>query len=113
MTTVDTGRNAEQAAVGYLEKLGHLIVERNWRTRWCEIDIIAQKDTIIIFVEVKYRGSDSWGAGLDYITHDKHQRMSRAAEAWVQSHGWSGDYQLAVIEVSGPQFAVTEFIDEL
>lgn len=64
-------------------------------------------------VEVKYRASDSWGGGLEYITPKKLDQMRFAAEMWAQANNWTGDYRLAALEVSGSEFEVTTFIDDL
>lgn len=113
MTTFETGRQAEAAAAAYLKKQGYAVVAQNWRTRFCEIDIIAQKDKAVYFCEVKYRVTDRQGGGLEYITPKKLQQMRFAAEAWVHLTGWKGEYQLAAIEVSGPGFEITKFIDDI
>jgi len=101
MTTTDIGRHAEQIAAEHLRGAGFKIIECNWRTRWCEIDIVASKASTVYFVEVKYRKTDNWGDGLDAITHKKHQQMTYAAELWVESHRWDGDYSLIAISLSG------------
>lgn len=106
-----TGRQAEDAAAEYLLKHEYKVLEQNWRTRWCEIDVVAQKDNVIFFVEVKYRRSADWGSGLEYITDKKLRQMTFAAEFWVSSHKWKGGYQLGAAEVTGTDFAVTSFID--
>lgn len=113
MSTTSTGRQAEAVAAAYLIRQGYMILEHNWRTRWCEIDIVAQKDTSVSFVEVKYRRRDRWGHGMDYITPAKQKQMIFAAEFWASSHDWRHKYCLAAIEVSGPTFMVTEFLPEL
>lgn len=111
MTNFSAGRQAEEAAASYLKKLGFKIVDQNWRTRFCEIDIVAQKDGIIYFVEVKYRLSDQQGSGFEYITPKKLKQMQFAAEMWVSNANWSGEYCLSGIEVSGSKFAITDFVD--
>jgi putative endonuclease len=113
MTTFDTGRQAEKVAAEYLKRQGCAIVSTNWRTRFCEIDVIAQRDKVVYFCEVKYRKTDAQGAGLDYITPKKLQQMRFAAESWVHLAGWKGEYQLSAIEVSGPNFQVTSVIKDL
>ena len=50
---------------------GHEIIERNWRTRYCEIDIVSIKDDVLWFTEVKYRKNDDFGSGLEVITTKK------------------------------------------
>ena len=113
MTTFDTGRQAEAAAAAYLKKQGFAIVEQNWRTRWCEIDVIIQKGKVVYFCEVKYRQTDRQGGGLEYITPKKVQQMRLAAEGWVQLAGWKGEYQLCAIEVFGPNFDITAIIEDI
>ena len=113
MTTTSTGRQAEQAAADYLVKKGYKILDQNWRTRWCEIDIVAQKKNAVYFVEVKYRKSTAWGSGLDYITPAKLKQMRFAAEFWVSSNDWGRDFRLAVVDVTGSNFTVSQFIDSL
>lgn len=113
MTTFDTGRQAEAAAAEYLKQQGYQVVAQNWRTRYCEIDIVARKADTVHFIEVKYRQSNAQGAGLDYVTSKKLRQMSFAAEMWVQNHRWSGEYGLGAMEVSGPSFQIDNLITEL
>lgn len=110
MTTFKIGRQAEAVAAIFLQSKGCTILDRNWRTRWCEIDLIAQRSGCIFLCEVKYRRSKLQGTGLDYITPRKLQRMSFASELWVARHNWTGDYQLVALEVSGLDFRVTAAI---
>lgn len=113
MSSTSTGRQAEDAAADYLRSKGYEIIDQNWRTRWCEIDIVARKDERVSFVEVKYRKSEAWGSGLDYITPKKLKQMQFGAEFWVSNNNWSGEYILAAIEVLGSDFAVTNFLTDL
>jgi uncharacterized protein (TIGR00252 family) len=111
--STEVGQRAEAKAAKYLRRRWYKILERNWRTRWCEIDLVAERRHVIYFVEVKYRGSDAQGGGLDYITQRKLAQMHFAAEFWMASHSADADYRLAAIELSGPKFQVTEWLDEL
>ncbi len=111
MTSVDTGRKAEAAARVYLEMRGFHIVEQNFRRPQCEIDIIAKKDEVIHFVEVKYRHNDDQGGGLEAVTASKLKRMQFAAYTWIDEYKWPGEYVLSVVEVAGPGFAVLSFIE--
>lgn len=111
MTTRQTGDQGEDAAAEYLERAGYRVLERNWKTRWCEIDIVAEKESTVHFVEVKYRVSNRQGDGLEYLTDKKLQQMAFAAELWVVSHHYAGDYALGAIAVAGPNFIVTDFIE--
>lgn len=107
------GRRAESAAADFLEYKGCLIVERNWRTRWCEIDIVASRESVVYICEVKYRSHNRQGAGLEYITPKKLRQMCFAAELWVSSSHWQGEYELCAVEVSGPMFQVTNVVKGL
>jgi ribonuclease HII len=60
------GATAEDVAAQYLVRQGYRIVERNWKTARCEIDIIAERRNVTYFVEVKYRSSGREGTGLSY-----------------------------------------------
>jgi Holliday junction resolvase-like predicted endonuclease len=113
MTTFETGRLAEAAAAAFLVRKGFVILNQNWRTRMCEIDIIALRDTELCFCEVKYRQTNRQGSGLEYITPKKLAQMRFAAQSWVHAHAWQNDYQLAAIEVSGPKFHITNAVKDL
>lgn len=110
MTNYAAGHQAEAVAVEYLKKLNYKILAVNWRNRYCEIDIIAQKRKKVHFIEVKYRLSNSQGTGFDYITTKKLEKMRYAAEYWVSENKWIGDYTLGAIEITGIDFKVTNFI---
>lgn len=110
MTNHASGHAAEKSAADYLVKLGFKIIDMNWKTRYCEIDIIAEKDSAIYLVEVKSRQNSSQGYGLDYITPAKIRQMRFAAEMWVSNNDWQGEYQLAAIGIDGKEMV---FIDEL
>lgn len=109
-TNYQSGRDAEKRGAEYLRAHGFSIRELNWKTRYCEIDIVAEKDKRIYFVEVKYRRDAVHGTGLEYLTPKKLKQMSFAAEMWIQSHNWSGEYQLAAISIDAEQIT---FLDEV
>ena len=108
-----SGAIAEDKAVDFLAQEGYQIISRNWRTRWCEIDIVALKDGAIYFVEVKYRARPFWGEGIDYITAQKLRQMQFAAEFWVSSHNWRGDYFLSALSLAGKGFLVDYFVEDV
>ncbi len=113
VSTTRSGHYAEEQAAKYLAEHNYKVLARNWKRPSAEIDIVAQKDTVVYFVEVKYRSTDHYGGGLDYIVSQKLGHMRRAAQLWVAEHGWQGQFQLAAIEVSGPNFAVSNFIESI
>lgn len=113
MTNFSVGHDAEKVAASYLEAHGFKIKDLNWRTKYCEIDIVAEKDKRVYFVEVKYRERAAWGSGFEYITPKKLQQMRFAAELWVSNHKWPGPYQLAAIEMAGLPAEVKDFLIDL
>ena len=85
-TTRQIGDKGEQAAADWLSADGHEIIARNWRTRYCEIDIVSIKDGVLYFTEVKYRKNDDFGGGLAAITAKKQRQMRFAAELFIAKH---------------------------
>ena len=113
MTTFTIGRRAEAAAAEFLETKGFKVIEQNYRMRDCEIDIVARKNGVLYFVEVKYRRTMAQGSGLDYITAKKLSQMTFAAERWLQDNPAPKGYTLAAIELKGLNFTVSNFIESL
>ena len=81
-----TGKLGETAAVRYLAGAGWQIVERNYRCRYGEIDIVARDGDTTVFVEVRTRSSDQFGAPEESVTYAKAQRMAQCALAYAQAH---------------------------
>ncbi len=102
ITTKVIGDLAEDVVATLLESNGHKIVERNWKTRWCEVDIISLHENTLYFTEVKYRRAASHGDGFAAITNKKLRQMKFAAELYggkslLRHH----DIRLAAAAVSG------------
>ena len=95
----------------YLEMRGFKVLEQNWRRPHCEIDIVAEKNGVRHFVEVKYRYGDEQGGGLEAITSSKLKQMKRAAETYVEEYKYRGEFVLSAIEIAGRDFAVISFIE--
>lgn len=110
MSNHSSGHAAETEAADYLKRLGFKVRELNWKTKYCEIDIVAEKDRAIYFVEVKSRRSGSQGIGLEYITPKKLSQMRFAAEMWVSSNNWTGEYQLAAIGIDSDEITFVQDI---
>ncbi len=82
------GRWGEDLAVRHLERLGLTVIDRNWRCREGEIDIVAgdeERDTIVI-CEVKTRSSEDFGSPLAAVTPRKLRRLRALAGAWMRAH---------------------------
>jgi len=99
MSTTSTGREAEAKVAEFLASQGHKIISQNWRTRWCEIDIISIFNNTVYFTEVKFRSSQDFGGGLEYITSKKIKQMKFSAEFWIHANNWRNEVALQGAEV--------------
>jgi putative endonuclease len=79
----DLGLKGEKLAIEYLEKNGYLIIERNYRYRKAEVDIIARKDTTLVVVEVKTRSSNYFGNPQDFVNPKKIKLLVSAIDNYV------------------------------
>ncbi|MDZ7744899.1 MAG: YraN family protein [Candidatus Saccharibacteria bacterium] len=111
MTNYSTGHDAEKRAAQFLSDQGFKVLELNWRNRWCEIDIVAKKDKVIYFTEVKFRQNGANGSSLDYITPKKLKQMAFAAEFWVSTNKYDGDYCLAALGIDNERFTLIDLIE--
>lgn len=111
-TTKTIGTNAESAVTEYLSRNGHTVVERNWRTSRCEIDIVSRRGSVLYFTEVKYRKNDQQGGGLAAITNAKLRQMKFAAECYLHANKIKGiDARLAVADATGQPPRVQSFLE--
>ncbi len=107
--TKTIGDEGESKAVEYLEQNGYKISNRNWKTRWCEIDIIASLDDTLYFIEVKTRKNGLAGDGFDAITKTKLRQMGFAAEYYLATHPkYNGAVRLAAISITNDKLEYLE-----
>lgn len=76
----------EDAAVEFLQKKGYRIIDRNFRRGYGEIDIIALKDRVLVFIEVKSRTSSKFGEPRESITYFKLKSLVKTAEFYKHTH---------------------------
>jgi ribonuclease HII len=101
-TAKQTGNEAESTVATWLESDGFHVVERNWKTKFCEIDIVAKKDDRLYFVEVKHRKQAGQGGGIAAITPRKLRQMRFAAEVYRKyAKAHDTDAVLAVVTTHG------------
>lgn len=79
----ELGRWGEEQAVNYLEKKGYVILERNYKNRLGEIDIVALDGEVLVFVEVKTRSSRDYGRPLEGVTWKKQRQLRRLALCYL------------------------------
>lgn len=111
LTTRVIGNTAESKVEQYLKECGHAILARNWRTKFCEIDIVSRRQDTIYFTEVKYRKTDRQGDGIAAITLKKQRQMMFAAEYFAIAHNVNTDLRLAVASVAGHPMIIKDFLE--
>ena len=82
----DLGDFGERVAKAHLESKGYRILETNFRVREGEVDIVAERDGVVAFVEVKTRRGDAMGSAAEAIDERKARRLLLAAQAFGQQH---------------------------
>ncbi len=80
------GQKGEEEAASFLVSKGYKILERNFRTRWGEIDLIARDRSTVVFVEVKTRSDSGFARPEESVTFTKQEHMRRAAGLWLCDH---------------------------
>jgi putative endonuclease len=81
------GARGESLACQALEGRGYLVLHRRYRTRYGELDIVAQEAGVLVFVEVRARTSGRFGHPADSVTRQKQQRVAAMAEAYLGLEG--------------------------
>ena len=77
------GRRGEDLACAELEKRGYVIIDRRFRTRCGELDIVARDGGVLVFVEVKARSGSNFGTPFESVTWKKRQRLSQMAASYL------------------------------
>ncbi len=87
MTSDSIGKEAEEIAAIYLESKGYTILERRYRVRLGEIDLIAKDGSVLAFVEVRYRKDASFGRPEETVDRKKQEKIIRAAMFYLSENG--------------------------
>ena len=93
------GNWGETEAATFLEENGYDIVERNYRAGRAEIDIIAWKNSMLVFVEVKARSYDTLGSPESFVTSKKRSMIARGAAAYMESIAHDGELRFDIISI--------------
>ena len=80
------GRAGEERAARYLQSRGYTVLDRNWRIREGELDLVAASGAELVVVEVKTRRGEGFGHPLEAIDRRKQSRLWRLAMAWIAAH---------------------------
>ncbi len=110
----EIGYRGELLAVEYLLNSQYRILERNWRFSKAEVDIIAEKSGVLIFIEVKTRSGDRYGDPESFITTSKERLMQDAAAAYMHEKNYNWEIRFDVIGIlieSNGTFQLRHFED--
>lgn len=109
----ELGELGEELAVEELEKNGYEIVERNWRYKKAEVDIIARKNNVLIAVEVKTRSNDYMGNPEDFVSSKKIKLLVEAVNEYVISKDLEVEVRFDIIAIikNENQFTLEHFED--
>jgi putative endonuclease len=84
----ELGAQGEEIAVSYLKSRGYRILERNYRIRLGEIDIIAEQGADLVFIEVKTRSDTLFGSPFESLTFAKQRQLSKVALEYINKRDW-------------------------
>jgi len=87
--SVAIGAIKEALALDFLTKKGLVLMEKNFRTRFGEIDLIMRDGKYLVFVEVRYRSNPFYGSGLESIQDKKISKIRKTAARYLQKKAWS------------------------
>ncbi|MDA0799282.1 MAG: YraN family protein [Chloroflexi bacterium] len=101
------GTQGESIAAAHLEAQGMRIIDRNFHTRYGEVDLIAEEGDAIVFVEVKTRRSAAYGTPEESVTPRKRERLLLTAQTYLQQHEldqrtWRIDVVAIRLQANGP-----------
>lgn len=99
MKNIEFGKTGEEKAVEFLKNNGYKIIERNYRTKIGEIDIIAKHKKEIVFIEVKTRSSDDFGMPEESVNERKLKRIEKVAEIYLKSKKINLPYRFEVLTI--------------
>lgn len=102
MNSRERGNWGEEKAANFLKRRGYKIIDRNCRYRQGEIDIVAQKNDLIVFVEVKLRKNADYAEAREFVTPAKQQRVIAAAQMWLQQNDCELQPRFDVMEIYAP-----------
>ena len=104
---LDLGRRGEEAAAEFVAARGMVILERNWRHRQWELDLVCEDRETLVFVEVKTRGAGSLGSPEDGLHAAKRSRLVRAASEYLsRKRAWARPCRFDLVTVTERQGAL-------
>jgi putative endonuclease len=110
------GDAGEQAAVELLERSGYRVLARNFRCPYGEVDVVAEREEVVAFVEVRTRSTAAWGDPSHTVSWAKQRKVTRAALHYLFTHGDLGRDRMIRFDVvsvvgRGPNASVEHIPD--
>jgi putative endonuclease len=108
------GQEGEKIAMDYLIREGYEILHQNYRHKRSEIDLIAKKKGVVVFVEVKMRSSVNFGQPEEAVDEKKEEQIMMVAEAYIEQENWSGPLRFDILSIVKNKSRVEEirhFVD--
>lgn len=99
MRNIEIGKIGEKKAIEYLESNGYKIIEKNFKVKFGEIDIIARKKREIIFIEVKTRTNDNFGYPEEAVNKTKLKKIEKVALFYLNSKKINLSYRFEVLSI--------------
>ncbi|MEM6840628.1 MAG: YraN family protein [Bacteroidota bacterium] len=107
-----TGRQGEDIALNYLNQQDFTLVERNFRYRRAEVDLIVQKGQLLVFVEVKTRRDTSFGFPESFVTPHQAKLIVAAADHYMRINDWQGLIRFDIVAITlKPRLEIEHFKD--
>jgi putative endonuclease len=100
------GARGEVLAGNWYAQQGYTVLDRNWRCRQGELDLVLEREGVIVFCEVKTRTSDAFGIGAEAVTRQKQLRIRRLAAEWLAEHDRAArELRFDVVSILAPRDA--------
>jgi putative endonuclease len=100
----EKGEEGEKIAAEYLTDKGFVMIKKNWRFHYSEVDIIAKDGNDLVFVEVKLRTYDTFGYPESFVTNHKMKKLAEAADGYRQLFSYEGELRFDVISIIKNQY---------
>lgn len=110
-TNKDIGKTGEDLSVDYLLNNGFKIIERNYRYKHCEIDIIAEKNNCLHFIEVKYRKTNTYGYPETFVSNNQKERIKTASDNYIFEKSWEWNISFDIISIEENNNSIIFFED--
>jgi putative endonuclease len=98
-STRKKGAKGENLAVRFLITNGYNVIEQNYRSGRSEIDIIARRGDLMVFVEVKTRKNNKYGYPESFLSEAQKERIHYAAEDYIAQNEWKGSFRFDIIAI--------------